>query len=421
MGTTLASALALYKEHYIDNVAEIFFTSKKLTSPILAAMESRSLDDGMGRGFIVPVVHRLPGTVRSTFAASQTKSRATTTGSTFGSDRWVVQAVKTHALATFSHDSILAAKGDSDKLLDVVKLSMETTTAAIRKRIAHYVSGAGWGKIGTVLGVTSTTITIDPALCNLVQEGDDVVGAASESGAVLRAITSGPQTGITAINRQTGVLTVATDPTAGTAIAVGDILFRDGDRQNSATPARLVICGLDGWFQTASTSLFGVDQTSSADLAAFQIDGTGKDHSAAIVESLRTLFSYDSYASVCYVSPVDFETISMDKDATKLVAMEIGKYKAGFEGLMASWSGYSVPIVPDAMVQPGRAYLGPFDDADYAPFFAHNDDLVNINNEDGMDVRAVDGSDDFETRLFNRGNIVCPGPGKFARITGLGA
>jgi hypothetical protein len=216
------------------------------------------------------------------------------------------------------------------------------------------------------------------------------------------------------------VLTVSLDPTAGTAIAVGDTLFRLGDRQDSATPARLAITGLDGWFGTAVTALHNIDQTTSAELAAHQINGAGKDHATATVEALRVLFSYDSHASCMYVSPVDFETISMDKDATKIVAMEVGKYKLGFEGLMASWSGYSVPIVPDALLDPGKAYLGPFDDSDVAPFFAHNGDLVNITDDDGMDIRAVDGSDDFEARLYNRGNIITPGPGKFARISSFG-
>lgn len=420
MGATLTTALALYKEHYKENITEIFFTSKKITSPVLAAMEAKSLDDGMGRGFVVPVVHRLPGVVRPTFAASQTKARGSATGHTFGSDRWIVQAVESHGVATYSASSVRAAKGDSDKMLDVVKMSMETTTAAIRKRLAHYVTGAGWGKVGTVLSVTSTTIGIDPALCNRLQEGDDVAGASTESTALFRAITGGDETTITAINRSTGVLTVDQDPTAGTAIAVGDTLFRFEDRQDSATPARLVITGLDGWFQTATTSLHNIDQTSSAELAAHQIDGAGKDHATATVESLRTLFSYDSHGSAMYCSPVDFETISLDKDATKLVAMELGKYKLGFEGLMASWSGYAVPILPDAMIDPGKAYVGPFDDADVAPFLACNGELVNITDDDGMDVRAVDGSDDFESRLFFRGNMICPGPGKFARISSFG-
>lgn len=419
MGATLSDALALYHEHYHSNNVEIFFTSKKLTSPILAAMETKSLDDGLGRQYVVPVVYRLPGTVRATFAASQTKARASSTGHSFGSDRWTVSALKTHAVANFDADSVLAAKGDSGKLLDIVKLSMETTTAAIRKRLAHFVSGAGWGKIGTVLATSSTTITIDPALCNRLQEGDVIAGASSESGAIFRAISSGPSTAITNIARSTGVLTVDLDPTAGTAIVVGDTLFLYDARENSATPSRQVITGLDGWFGT-DTTLHGITRTGKADLTAFQVDGTSKDHSAAAVEALRTLFSYDSYASVMYVSPVDYETISLDKDAAKVISMEVGKYKIGFEGLMASWQGYSVPIACDAMVDPAKAYLGPFDDADVAPFFAHNGDLVNVADEDGMQVRAVDGSDSYEARLFNRGNIICPGPGKFARITSFG-
>lgn len=419
MGATLTSTFALYKEHYRDSIEEIFFTTDKTTSPVLAAMETRSEDDGMGRGYVVPIVTNLPGNVRPTFPGAQTKSRTTTTGNTFSTERWVVQAVESWGVANFSGVSVRAAKGDSDKLLDVVKLSMETETVAIRNRLSHYASGAGWGKIGTVLAVSSTTITIDPALCNLVQEGDDVAGAATESASVFKAITSGPETTITAINQATGVLTVDQDPTAGTPIAVGDILFRFEDRENSATPTRLVIAGLDAWFGTDAT-LFGVTRANSANLTAKQISGAGKDHSTAIVEALRTLFSYGSSASVCYTSPVDYETISLDKDAVKTVQIEVGKYKIGFEGLMASWSGYSCPILPDAMIQPGYAYLGPFDNAKYAPYLVHNGDLINTADEDGQELRAQDSGDAYEARLYFRGNVACPAPGKFARITGLG-
>jgi len=418
MGATLANQFPLYKEHYLGNLPEIFFTSQKLTSPVLAAMESKSMDDGGGRGFVVPVIHRLPGAVGSSFASAQTKARGTGTGSTFGSERWVVDAVKTSGIAVFTENSVLAAKGDSEKMLDVIKIGMETTTAAIRKRLAHYASGAGWGKIGTVLSVTSTTIGIDPELCNLVQEGDDVAGAATESASAFRAITGGDETTVTAIDRTTGVLTVDQDPTAGAAIAVGDILFRFEDREDSATPTRLVLSGLDAWFGT-DTVLHGVTRTGKADLTALQVNGAGKTAAQATVEAIKRLFQYDSHASAMYVSPVDYGVISLDKDSVKVVSMEVGKYKLGFEGLAASWSGYSVPILPDAMIEPGKAYLGPFDNADWCPFFAHNGDLVNISNEDGQEVRAIDGSDAYESRLYNRGNIICPAPGKFARITGF--
>jgi len=419
MGATLTSVFPTYKEHYLGNLPEIFFTSKKLTSPVLAQMESKSLDDGGGRGFVVPTVFRLPGAISPSFTTAQTKARGSATGSTFGTERWVVQPVELNAPAVFTRESILAAKGDSDKLLDVVKMSMESTTMGLRKRYAHYASGAGWAKVATVLAVTTTTVTIDNDLCNLVQEGDDLVAAATESASVLKAITSGPETTITAINRATGVLTVDQDPTAGTPWVVGDTIFRFGEREDSATPTRLVVTGLDGWFGT-DTVLHGVTRTGKADLTAHQIDGASKDIGQAIVEAMRTLFQYDSYASVCYVSPTDFETVSLDRDAAKTISMDVGSYKIAFEGLNASWNGYTVKLLPDAMIQPGRAYLGPFDDGDVAPFLACNGDLVNVDNEDGMDIRAIDAAASYEARLFSRGNFITPGPGKFARITGLG-
>lgn len=420
MGATLANQFALYKEHFVGNSAEIFFTSKKLTSPILASLDSKSMDDGGGRGYVQPVIHRLSGAVGSTFARAQNKARGATSGSTFGSDRWVVQPFKYHGVANFAHDNVLAAKGDSDKLMDVIKTGMEAGTLAIRKRMAHYVSGNGYGKVGVILAVGNAFVDIDPALCNRVQEDDPLCAASGEAAGALRNIAAtDEELLITAINRKTGRLTLSADPTAGgDPWLVGDTLFRGGDRENDATPERLVISGLGAWFGE-DADLHGVTARSST-LIAHQIDGSGKDHATASVEAQRTLFSYESYASVQYVSPVDFETVALDKDAAKTVQMEVGKYRIAFDGLMVSWYGQTIAMLPDALLDPSVSFVGPFDDEEVCPFLAHNDELVNVNAEDGMDIRAVDGADSFESRLYSRGNVICPGPGQFARITAFG-
>jgi hypothetical protein len=51
----------------------------------------------------------------------------------------------------------------------------------------------------------------------------------------------------------------------------------------------------------------------------------------------------------------------------------------------------------------------------------HNRDVVNIDNKDGRDFLRLAGSASYECRMYFRGNIVVPAPGKFAVIYNLGA
>jgi hypothetical protein len=419
---SLTAVLPLYKEHHNDQIAEVFHSSEGI-SPILAAFESKKNKDGAGRNYIQMVQYSTGAVASATFATSQTKSQGTTAGDGPGQTRFEIPAVKMEGLATVSRDAIDAAEsGTTEEMFDVLDNAIKLGTEDIRNQLAYHVCERGWGRVGTITAITSTTITIDPSLCNRVQVGESLVGSSSENAATLA--DTADENKVTAINSDTGVITMAENP--DTDWDVGYFVFRAGNRENSATPTRLCVTGLRAWLDhtTASDTLHGVTRTGNEKLTGYRIDATDLTRAQALLKAATKLHKNGSpNADLVYVSDEDFYELTADKDVQKNVEITLGQYEIGFTGLgVHGLNGKMIKILSDANLEAGVAYMGPFNSKKERPFLFYNGQaLINIDDKDGqMMVRAASATN-YEVRLYFRGNAVLPAPGKYAVIYNLGA
>jgi hypothetical protein len=426
MGATLTTVLPLLREHYRDNITEIFFTIDKYTSPILVAMESKSMsEEGYGRGFVTPVEYGEGSSVSATFSVAQGISQAATTGSTVLSDRWVTQAMKVEGTAQWSRDALKGAQGDSG-LFDVMSREMDSKIARMRQRLAICAVEGGWGRVGTLSAVAATTLTFaSTSVLNRIQVGDRLVAAAAEgTGNILTFGADGIAT-VSAINPDTGVVTVTctgSDVTAGggQAWTATSVIFFYGDRSTTAA-AQLVPAGLRGWINASATGAWmGVTRTGIPQLLGYNQDATGLDHPTALIRAVNKLQKFASVKpDAIYTSSEDYATLSVNKDATKIVEVKLGKYEIAFGGVAVNTNLGPVPVIPDMLLEQGTAYAGPFGDKKFAPFLAHNDDLINVDDVDGNEITRLASDTAYEMRLYFRGGIICPAPGKFITITNL--
>lgn len=426
MAATLTQVLPLLKEHYHKNITEIFFTADKSISPILAAMEAKSMNDGLGRNYIVPIEFGLGGSASATFSVAQSKAQGSTTGSAALRDRWVVDAETVDAVAVWTRDAMLAAMGKgAQEIFDVMDREMKTKIMLIRKRLCQAAVEQGFGRVGTISAVTAApdTITISPSEVNRVDVGDNLVAAEFHTTGVLRSATALIVTGW---NPDTGLINLSASPVA-LGWAVNDTVFFEGDRENAASPNKLMPTGLGGWIPAVaptSATFFGVNRLNTPQLGGHRIAAGTLDHAAALIRMANRLYKYGSKPDLCYVSAEDFAVLQADKDATKIVEIggtKIGKYDIGFDSIGLMTHSGTVPVVVDAMMPQGNAWMGMFKDQRYCPFLAHNDDLVNIDNIDGNEIRALAGSTSLEMRLYFRGAMIVPAPGRFGIVTGLPA
>lgn len=412
MPATLATVLPLLREHYHENITDIFFTADKVTTPVLADMESKAMDDGLGRGYVVPVEYGTGSSASPTFSVAQGKAQGATTGNSALRDRWIVQAATIDAVCNWTRDSMLAAQGKgATELFDVMQREMDSKISLVKKRLAHAAVERGYGRIGVITAITSTTITLDTSVINRVDVGDDLRAADAEASGAFRTGTIA----ITAIDPDTGVLTMASNP--DTNWDVGDFVFHEGYREATAASYLLPV-GLAGWIpETAPSGAFmNITRTGIPNLCGHRVDATGLDHAYAFIRAVNRLHKFGSKASVIKCSDEDYTVLCADKDATKTVEISLGKYGIGFDGVTVSTLAGRIPVVPDAMIPQGVAWCGPFDDKKFAPFLAHNDDLVNVDDIDGNEITRGATTTDLEMRLYFRGAIACPAPGKFAVI-----
>ena len=422
MGATLTQVLPLLREHYHDNITEIFFKADSTTTPIMAGMESKSMEDGLGRQFVVPIEYGLGSSASSTFSVAQGKAQGTTVGSAALRDRWVGSASVIDAVAYWARDSILAAKG-ADELFDVMAREMDSKIWLVKKRLATCAVEQGYGRVGTIVAApTSTTITIGTDEINRLDIGDEIVASADIGTSALRA-TLNTGVRVTGINPDSGVVTLSGDVTAGGgAWQNGDIVFFYGDRHDNAPPTVQLPIGLGGWIPVTapgSTTFFNINRQNNPNLGGHRVAASGRDHATTFISTANRLFQYGSKADIGYTSPQDYSVLCADKDATKTVEIKLGKYEIGFDGVSLATLAGRVPIVPDAFTEQGQGWFGPFSDKRYAPFMAHNDDLVNIDDIDGNEIVRNATSTNFEMRLFFRGQFFVPAPGKYAICTGL--
>lgn len=419
-GTSFTNLYPLLREHYHDSIEELFFTSDKDTTPFLANLETRSMEDGFGRAYIVPVEYGTGSSFSADFATAQAKSQGSTVGSAALRDRWSVSAVGLEGTCQWDRNALLAAsKGGEEKLIDAIDREMRAKVSGMKKRLAQYVWGDGWGAIGTISATSTTTITMSTSVVNRLDVGDDLVASSANAGTAAWRNTASAI--VTGINYDTGVVTLGTNP-ATLSWAVSDYVFQKGDHENSTNSNALVLWGMGAWVPTSAPSgtFCGITRTGIPQLCGIRYAVSGEDHASALIGAANKLFKFgQSKASLGYVSPEDYAILCKDKESTKTVQIQLGKYNIGFDGVTVETVAGRVPIVPDPMLPQGTAYMGPFDDKRYAPFLAHNGDLVNIDDMAGFQLIPLASSTAYEMRLFFRGNMICPAPGKFIAISGL--
>lgn len=417
-----SGVIAMLREHMHDESINIMFEDSKDITPILAAAEMRSMEEGFGRQYVVPVQ----------YGTGFNASFGDTVPTAVVSDRtrWTVDPVVINTSASWTRDDIDAAKGDGEKF-DIISAETDLKTIHLRNLIAQQLTGRGYGSLGTVLAVNASPAYFDTQAdrINRYVPGMTLVTCDDEATSTL----DGTALTVTGTDPDLGRVFVNSSP-AGASWDVGDHVFISGSRQNSATPAKLVLTGLLGWVDSTApsgatgpspASIFGVDRSNRWELSGHRINAStaGLDHEGALIRGANRLKQIAGVrADTCFVSNADWEILCADKSAVKTLQItNANKYQVSFSGIELLTDGGTMKVIADAYVPQGTAWMGPFQDRKYAPFIGYSGgSLVNIDDKDGLPFRRkVDGTVGYEMLLYARLQYIVPAPGKFLVCSGL--
>lgn len=313
-----------------------------------------------------------------------------------------------------------AASAGGSAIFGALKNERDTLNLAAGRRLSRWIFQDGTGNIGQVGSISTNTITLVRPEDVIWYELDDIVQfAQSPLGSVSRTGTLQ----VSAVNRDTGVVTFTTNVTAGISAAVAtDFIFSNGD--NAADAGARPLTGFAAWLPgsgVSATAFFGVDRTvDPVRLAGMSYIGNG----ALKLQSIRTAMPkvYINAATktkLCVVSPIDYADMCTSLDSSTRFDRISGGDKSvsvGFEVMTIQAPGGTLNIVQDSSCPTGVFYL-----LDMSTWKLHTltegKNFPEVVNQDGNEFRMDPNTDSFTWRLAGYAQLACNAPGKNLRGT----
>lgn len=403
--STLTTFDAMMKDYYTDDRIEQKIYAK---NPFLALVPK---DESFpGRKVPVPIVYGNPQGRSATF--SQAQAQGALTASLV--EAFELTRVKDYGFITIDREAIEASEDDDGAFLEARVVEVDGIINALTRSLAIGMFRKGWGKIGTVGSSTGSTITLDPISdAHNFAKGQVIVFSESEAGHVLR--DSGDSLTVAGVNRSTGVITFTAAVSGIAALANGDSMFVKGDRQDSATPTRLKVAGLEDWCPATapdSTAFFGVDRSVDTLLYGSSYNGASDDISDALIQGAVMAaglgFGIDHY----FLSFTKFGLLEQElQDSVRYVDLK-GPGEIGFRGIVVNGPHGPIKVLPDQNCPSNRAFGVTMEHLKLRTLKKAIRPIAG----DGLQMLRQSDSDGVEVRYGFTGNLQCNAPGSLVNI-----
>ena len=369
--------------------------------------------------YVQPINYSNPQSISPTFSQAQTQAGSTSQEL----DRFEVPHTRMYGVITVDDLLLEMAKGgDKDLFYSTFVSKADGILHATGRALQKAIHGDGYGSLGRVSSPgASTTLTLsDPADVTNFEIGQTLVLSASNNGDALR--NSGATGVVTGVNRNAGTLTFGSNVTTiWAAAADGDYIFPQGWREDSGTPSRQIVTGINAYVVpsdgTASSNLHGVDQTADTRLAGVNYDGSGDTVYEAIMEGGHRCNTNGGSPDVCIINPRQYSNLVKELH-TMGVSREMVRIKAkdadvSFQAMTFNIPSGDISVVVDRDCQRKYAKLLQLNTWKCVSMGV----APRILNPDGLDKLRGSSSNDVEIRVGYYANLVCKAPGWNAIIT----
>lgn len=401
MSLDLTSFDSALKEHYTDDAVmnEVY-----KDNPFLAMVSK--MENFGGRNLPIPLVYGNPQGRSATFINAQARGLATSTLV----EQFTLTRAKDYAIADIDNETLEASKGDSNAFMEAATTEIDGAINNLSRSIAIKMYGDGFGSIGQVSSPgasTTLTLTNTSDITNF-EVGQALVFSASAGANTLRA--SGAALYVTAINRQAGTMTTNVNVNSIAGITDLDFIFIQGDRQDSATPTRLCLSGLEAWIPASapsSTSFFGVDRTIDVTrLAGQRLNGVGAPIEEVLIDGAVQVGREGGKLTDYFMSYSTYG--SLEKSLGSKVQYVDLKVNAeiAFRGIMINGPRGPVNCIPDQNCRTSRIF------GVSMPMWKLYSlgKAVRVIDTDGLQMLRQASADGVEVRYGFYGNLGCKAP-----------
>lgn len=367
-------------------------------NPLLAMMKKDEKFGGANR--IVAVRYGDSQGRSSVFATAQANV------SNHVGTKFTVTRARDYAVVQVDGETVEASKGDANALLEGVDSEMEGgfNTATRSAAISGY--GNGSGVIGAVASFTTTAITLTNREDVSNFEKNQVLQASS-AGTTGTLRNSGATTTVTAINRDTGVLTC--DTTLIAALANADSLNVQGD-----LGAKMQ--GLASWVPTSAPSatlFFGVDRSvDTVRLGGVRYDGSALNPEEALYKAAVRIGAEGGRPEYAFMNYTDFGNLEVSL-GSKVVFTDIAVGEIGFRGIKINGPRGPINCIPDINCPVTKSWLLQMNTWTLASLGK----LPRVLDADGNKMLRQASADGYEIRIGYYGNMYCDAPGRNGVVT----
>lgn len=422
-----ADVMTQLTEHVRDDITQVLFQDSPVTSPLFALADQKKMDDGMGRGYVIRLETYEGAAVG---AQADVVDAINGDGDTGGRPTWnrcVPTAVTIDAPFIFTRDEMLAIQGGSKaEQFDVMRRSTDAAIIRVRNMLCQQVWKKGWGLLGQITAISSTTVTVPTTIVHYFHVGQRLVASASEDTDVL--LGTAAQLRVTAIADTTGVITLSGNPQSTWTNSSSLYLFRAGTRiaadPGSDASLKLSVTGMPAWVDPSGGAIFGLTRAGDRDLCGATVPGSGLSTMETLLAAAEKQFNLGRQSDLAIVSGKSFRLLQQDANSQKTVQIKIGPYQIGFAAFELATNFGSIDVVADPFLDAGSGYVGPFRTEKYAPFFAYSTKgggLVAIDDIAGpiLQPTTVSGVRSYKGTTYFRGQFIMPAPGAYCSMTSM--
>ncbi len=417
MGATETTYAPLLKTHYYETKNTI----PDLTlgeDPLLAMLTKK---EDAGKTNVFPVIYGHNQGVSASFSDAQSGA------GNLQAEDWNVTLADLFAVATIDGKLIAQTRNDVNAYLKAVTAEIDSAFKAAARRWSLHAYREGYGELGrlTEAAFTGTTITLGTSAgarkdwARNFEIGMRIVFSESQAGHTLR--DTGDYLTVTGVDEDAGTVTVDDTLDNISGIAQYDFIFAKGERQNSATPSRLVTTGLGGWIPSSapgSTSFFGVDRSvHPTRLGGIRVDGTQKQVKESLREAAVKVARAGGKPSKCFIGYDRWNQLEGElRGQIEYHDIEIGDAaNVGFRAIRINGPKGPVDVVASNACPEDRGFMLDMD-SNGGPILLSAGKAMGFLDEDDLKMLRQTSSNGYEVRVGGYPQLVIPAPGFSANI-----
>lgn len=286
---------------------------------------------------------------------SATFSDAQANASRFQARKFILTRAKDYQVVSLETEAILATKNDRGALIKALDTEMESGMNNIMKSLAVSLFRGRSGEIGALSADPGTGTTFTLKNINDVTnfEVDMQIVFAADASSALRA--GGART-VSAVNRDTGVITVSAALDA--ALAANDLVFAEGDYVSASDT--LKCSGLADWLPSTapggSDSFFSVNRSvDPTRLAGLRIDISALNPEEGAVTAYSKIAREGGRPSHEFRNHLDYRNLEISL-GSKVCYEDLRVGEIGFQAIKIHGPKGPVRLLADQDCPSGKSY-----------------------------------------------------------------